>query len=488
MPRSTFSAAIGGVPMDMAAAKKQGRLEGLGASILEEHTHLNSLPNVVLQLILDALLPQPVTLDTPAAMWHPVLCLLSAGSSRARDAWGESLCLALPALGASGSSLSKSWATSLLAALKGGGRGGWQKMSTMRSIRTRTQCSSPLQSSPKLSGASLCAVGNNCLVLFGGRCSISGETLGETYVVRIPVRSSGLAHWEKLTCNPNPPARCYHSALRGSKNCSMFVFGGASNAGVLLGDAWWFEVKMVPAGPQGCLSSCGQWHRFKNTTSSESPSVRSSHVCVPWSRDGHAVLHGGLGEGGTKSDTWILKPEDSWVPLQTTGPRIARAHHCGGVVGDNLLIYSGQNENFLTVKNLCMLQLSTAVWQEVVLSQGPSARIDAAAAAVDSIGLLVFGGVGVDFEFESPVPWLVPAASSDNAMPQMMAPRLGAPCPRACSSMCMDGLHAYVFGGFDGQQDLGDLWCLHLAPNCFQQEELGASRLHFMLPESVKGF
>lgn len=487
MPHSTSSIAYGGVPPVVATAKRQGRMEGLGASILEEHTHLNSLPNVILQLILDALLPQPVPSDTPAAMWKPVVRLLSAGSSRARDAWGESLCLPFPALGASGSSLSKSWATSLLAALKGGGRGGWQKMSTMRSIRTRTQCSTPLQSSPKLSGASLCAVGSNCLVLFGGRCSISGETLGETYVVRIPVRCSGIAHWEKLTCNPKPPARCYHSALRGSQDCSMFVFGGASNAGVLLGDAWWFEVSMIATGPQGCKSSCGQWRRVKQAGSSASPSVRSSHVCVPWSRDGHAVLHGGLGEGGTKSDTWILKPGDSWVQLHTTGPRVARAHHCGGVVGDSLLIYSGQNEQNLTANNLCVLQLSTAIWQEVILSQGPTARIDAAAAAVGSLGLLVFGGVGVDFEFESPVPWLVPAEGSDQAVPRGMASRQGAPCPRACSSMCMDGLHAYVFGGFDGQQDLGDLWCLHLAPNCFQQEETCASRLHFMLPESVKG-
>lgn len=487
--------------MQLAALKRQGRVEDvdtvnfheqthLNSSlklVLKEQAHLNSLPNVVLQLILDVLLPQPASVDTEPDMWKPIVRLLSAGASRARDAWGESLALGFPALGASEKSLCKAWATSLLSALKGGGQGSWQKMSTMRSIRARTQCSTPMQSNPKLSGASLCAVGKNCLVLFGGRCSISGVTLDETYVVRIPMRSSGLANWEKLSCNPKPPVRCYHSATRGSKDSTMFVFGGAST-GALLGDAWWFEVAMVPSGPQGCLTSCGQWRRFHQSDSSVSPPARSSHVCAPWSNTGQAVLHGGLGEGGTKSDTWILKPGDCWEELVTTGPRVSRSHHCGGIVGDNFIIYSGQDEMFLAVNKLCMLQLSTLVWQEVVLAQGPSARIDAAAAAVESVGLVVFGGIGVNFEFESPVPWLIPTQSNTDVPPPLpMASRQSAPCSRVCSSMCMDGLHAYVFGGFDGQQDLGDLWCLNLAPNCFQPEQRGSnSVLHFM-PESVKG-
>lgn len=464
--------------MSVLASRKQQRMD--------EQSAFDSLPNVVLRLILETLLPEPIKINTSASMWQPVVRLLSAGSCRVRDALGEALCVGFPALQVSESSLRKSWTTSLLAAFRGGGHGCWQRMSTMRAIRTRTQCSTPLQSNPKLSGASLCAVGNNCLVLFGGRCSKSGVTLGETYVVRIPVRSSGIAQWEKLTCKEQPPARCYHSAMRGSSNSTMFIFGGASNGGILLGDAWWFEMTMIPAGPQGSMSSCGHWRRSKHAGSLASPSVRSSHVLAPWSRDGHAILHGGLGEGGTKSDTWVLKPKDCWVPLETTGPRIARAHHCGGIVGDNFLIYSGQDENFLTVKSLCMLQLSTAVWQEVLLTQGPSARIDAAAAVVDSLGLLVFGGVGVDFEFESAEPWLLPADCSSDSPPLKMTSRQNAPCQRACSSMCMDGLHAYVFGGFDGQQDLGDLWCLNLAPACFQEAPLGASALQ-LLPESVRG-
>lgn len=274
---------------------------------MEEQSHLNSLHDVVLQLILEMLLTKPIMIDASALMWQPAVRLMSAGSSPFREALRESLCESFPALQVSESRLRKSWATSLLAALRGGNRGCWQRMSAMRAIRSRTQCSTPLLSSPKLSGASLCAVGSTCLVLFGGRCSISGETLGATYVVRVLTPCSGIAQWERLICKEQPPARCYHSAVRGSTESTMFVFGGASNGGILLGDAWRFEVTMVPAGPQGCMSSYGQWCQCKNAGSLATPSARSSHVCAPWSHDGSAILHGGLGEGGTKSGDRISK-------------------------------------------------------------------------------------------------------------------------------------------------------------------------------------
>jgi hypothetical protein len=253
----------------------------------------------------------------------------------------------------------------------------------------------------------------------------------------------------------------------------MFAFGGAgtdltNGAESLLADTWLLELTSVLVDPVGAVASCGVWTRCDQNSSLDVPSARSSHVCSAcFSQQGRGVLHGGLGENGVLSDTWLLQSTGHWVELKTSGPIVARAHHSGGVVQDKLLIYSGQDERYLTVCSTFALHLPTAVWEEVKLQNAPSPRIDAGVTVVDTVGLLVFGGVGMAFGFEEPNPWMLPATPQTDFQPRAMAEGQDAPCPRACCSMCSDGLYAYVFGGFDGEQDLGDLWCLDLAPGCF---------------------
>jgi hypothetical protein len=220
------------------------------------------------------------------------------------------------------------------------------------------------------------------------------------------------------------------------------------------------------------------------------------------------------------SDVWLFHSGTAhapagWRELQATGPRVARAHHSGGVVGDTLLVFSGQDANLLTTETICALHLPTAVWSVAVLpSDGPAARIDASCAAIPALGLLLFGGVGARFEFESEVPWLIPggqAATGDdgalsgfaNSQPHspansqahdhagslthaplpapagrhpplsLVSPWQRAPKQRACAALAVEGMHAFVFGGFDGQQDLNDLWCLSLVPPAFADASAG---------------
>ena len=141
--------------------------------------------------------------------------------------------------------------------------------------------------------------------------------------------------------------------------------------------------------------------------------------------------------------------------------------------------------------------------------------MDAAAACVDGVGLVVFGGVGATFDFVSSTAWLLPAGSAgardggvdggeggggagdahgggtggggarapdgddgearraaarQDVMRSLTSPWDDAPCPRACACVCAsDALQLYMFGGFDGTRDLDDLWCLSLAPTCFRR-------------------
>jgi hypothetical protein len=405
------------------------------------------------------------------------------------------------------------WST-LLARLLSGGAGKWLKLNTVRAVRPMQNEMAPLQSAPRLSGASLCAIAPGKLCVFGGRSASNGETHDATILAtvtwRAPAAASadrasprGLVVWDKLRCEMSPPARCYHSATMMGE--SMVVVGGAATDGdVLLDDVWSLCSSLLRWQPVDCVGH-------------SRPSARSSHICCAWHSEEHGpvlVLHGGLGAKGVTGDVWLLRRQSSsaasrgaraeralmaaqWQMLETSGDAVKRAHHSGGVVGTgdaaSLLVFSGQDEHLLTVGVLASLSLATATWHSLVLpTDGPaggiSPRIDGAAANVEGVGLVVFGGVGDTFGFvEASDAWLLRRAADAVRPPPrrlcdtMMARRANpspasnvattAPVPaaRACQGLCADGLRVYLFGGFDGERDLDDLWCLSLLPAAFHE-------------------
>ena len=264
----------------------------------------------------------------------------------------------------------------------------------------------------------------------------------------------------------------------------------------------------APSGPP--LS----WRRLQPAGSP--PTARSSHICVSWPGGNALVVQGGLSTDGVLGDTWLLRPSGDgddgceWVELHTSGATVKRAHHAGGLVGLSMLLaFSGQDETLLTKHTLCALDLLTATWTSVALpTEGPCwstrrqahsgshcgapiARIDGAGAAVAGVGLVIFGGVGDDFGFvpaadawllrgpvdvrparrlalpvkSSPVASATAVGGTTNGGAGDVSPPLDVgPCGRACLGLCADGLSLYLFGGFDGEADLSDLWTLDLQP------------------------
>ena len=262
--------------------------------------------------------------------------------------------------------------------LTGGGQALWQAFRPLRAVRPSTMHTMPLQAPPRVSGASLCALAPQHLCLFGGRDSISGDTLGATRLVSV---RSGVAVWDVLTSKTHPPARCYHTAslwptARGSRQgsgvcLSMVVFGGAGDGDGegndwtgtrgLLSDLWSATVTVPdPSSAAAAGGATGRpcvpppplsWRPLE-PRSERSPAARSSHVCAAWAAAGALVIHGGLSSGGVLGDTWLLsrgRDEGSgteqceWIEVVTSGACVQRAHHSGGVVAEStLLIFSGQ--------------------------------------------------------------------------------------------------------------------------------------------------
>jgi hypothetical protein len=509
---------------------------------------LLTLPPEILDRIAQNVLPPGLWADSPWA-WAPAVafgsCCLAAHASL-----GASLMSCIPAFEAlepRAEHANTCW-FSLLAALRAPDGGRWHSLRPLRAKRPAARGMEAMQNAPRLSGGTLCAMGGSRLVLYGGRSSETGQTLASARLVTLSFYPIPLAQWDDLRSDVCPPPRCYHTAVRWAAAeraapagaSKMLVFGGAgeSAGGVapesdlsqnaLHGDTWCLHLWPAAAAGQPSTRSprCASWERIPPPPGAPSPAARSSHVCSVWlGGGGLPVLHGGLGNDGTMSDTWLFcsgqknGAPDGWKEMQTCGQRVARAHHSGGVVGDSLLVFSGQDANLLTSETICALHLPTATWSVAALpSDGPASRIDASCAVIPSLGLLLFGGVGAQFEFESDVPWFVPGgaatAGRDNGLSgsackqahnyacsrahspapsqvddltqgprtaaagrlaplSLVSPWERAPKQRACAALAVDGLHAYVFGGFDGQQDLDDLWCLSLIPPAFADAAAG---------------
>ena len=454
------------------------------------------------QISIAELLLPALGLGSDSVAWRNIM-KLSATSNLVHLAVLEAVRALAPAALGSTSLSPAAFARHIGTLLAGGGHTRWKALRPLRAVRPKQANRFPLQEPPKLSGASLCALAPQQLCLFGGRESDSGRTLGATRLITI---SSGIAIWDTLHSDVCPPARCYHTALawerRGRRNAThMLAFGGAGEGDEgnenLLGDVWMAEVN---SGQQPL-----SWRALY--PAGEAPVARSSHVCAQWADAGALIFHGGLAADGVLGDTWVLKGvgggcETQWSEVHTSGAVVKRAHHSGGLTGGStLLVFSGQDETLGTVHSLASLDLQTAAWSLVHLptdgpgwstrrmaSDGshcgaPIARIDGAATAIPHVGLVLFGGVGDDFGF---VPahdaWLLRSANditprrrlalpltdatnADEDAPggAIAAPAVG-PCGRACLGLCADGLRIYVYGGFDGEADLSDLWELNLEP------------------------
>ena len=498
--------------LDMSYAATPEEAVGVSDATAEEQLAFSSLPFEVLVSVGAALLPSN-GFAAPPTSWHDAVYFIST-SRLTHAAMLEAMRerMHVPSVGPRA-------LCALVRSLLCGGESKWKAVRPLRAVRAQTPYSVPMQAPPRLSGGSLCALAPGRLCLFGGRDSASGDTLSGTRLVTL---RSSVAIWDDIVCDVHPEARCYHTAVvwNGAprsrmESAPMVVFGGAgegeSGHENLLDDVWSATMAAsasAGAGPTTATEPPLSWRQLK--PGGTSPAARSSHISAGWPTRRALILHGGLSTDGVLGDTWLLQPNPTcsdgceWVEMQTSGATVKRAHHAGGLVGDStLLVFSGQDATLITQHTLCALHLDTAVWSSVALPTdgpcwstrrqahsgshcgAPIARIDGAGAHVAGVGLVIFGGVGDDFGFvpaadawllrgagdvrppkrlalpKSPPP---PPVDGDGAARGPSAPPDVGPCARACLGLCADGLALHLFGGFDGEADLDDLWTLDLQP------------------------
>ena len=160
---------------------------------------LSCLPPELLRAIASHLLP-PSLLSAPAFHWSAAVQFALAAAPL-HTAFGEALCDAVPALALiepkQEEEVHGCW-PALVAALRGPDSGRWLPLRTLRAVRpAHAGMLVPVQEAPRVSGATLVALDRTRLVLFGGRCSHSGETMGDTHLATVSFYPRGLAQWDR---------------------------------------------------------------------------------------------------------------------------------------------------------------------------------------------------------------------------------------------------------------------------------------------------
>ena len=346
---------------------------------------------------------------------------------------------------------------------------------------------------------------DSSMIVFGG--AGEGEALRNDAwsLSRGSSSASAVWQWQPLAPRNQPPApRSSHVCAYWEERAALVVHGGLGSDGVT-GDTWLLTHSEGGTGGGGQGGSRGggggkgggafsgpcEWVEL----STAGPSVKRAHAC------------GGLVRSSASAATLVL--------YSGQDERLLTVHDIATLC--------------LATATWSIARLPSEAPSRGLApaAAAPVARIDAAASAVRGVGLLVFGGVGDSFEFvprenawllrsgadTMPVQPAVPvvaattstaaaAATNSTAATSTAATASAtvannrtfaasstttattatiasttttattatiaskrAPRARACLGMCTDGLRAYTFGGFDGEHDLDDLWCLSLLPD-----------------------
>jgi hypothetical protein len=155
---------------------------------------LSTLPPEVLVAIASGLLPVEGLADETWQSWRAAL-FFAAASQLTHAALLEAARERMPVAVGTADMGAAAFAAHIGALLCGGGRSAWQLVRPLRAVRAQTSTTTPLQVTPRLAGATLCAVAPSRLCLFGGRDSASGDTLDATHLAQI---RGGVAIWDVL--------------------------------------------------------------------------------------------------------------------------------------------------------------------------------------------------------------------------------------------------------------------------------------------------
>ncbi|MFH2005946.1 MAG: kelch repeat-containing protein [bacterium] len=220
---------------------------------------------------------------------------------------------------------------------------------------------------------SLVHVGNNTLILFGGKDAYS-DYLSETWQFDI-----GTSTWTQLSPVANPGLRDAQDMVYVGGD-TVILFGGKDDWGTALGDTWEYDV------------AANTWTQL---TPANAPAIRFKHRLVYIGGD-LVILYGGRDDWGTAySDTWEYDvAANTWTQLTTTGTPPMRHGHGMAFGGNNNVILHGGVDlgTYSVLTDTWEYSVATSTWTQIAPAATPGPRMAHSMVYLDSGLVLLFSG------------------------------------------------------------------------------------------------
>ncbi len=226
--------------------------------------------------------------------------------------------------------------------------------------------------------------------------------------------------WTNLEESSTPPVRSSSPLVYDANNNRIILFGGYGAFDILLSDTWTYHLENKT------------WTQIISLTK---PAKRYGHSMVYDSDNEYMILFGG-NDYGKKDDTWVLDCEnDIWVELNSTIKPSNRYWH--SMIYDqqnkNSIIFGGRTGSVISLEGIddtWKYDHSQDTWEEIETSSSPPARYEA------------------------------PFVYDENNQ------------------------KAFLFGGYNGENTLNDLWMLKLKDGNYQWSD-PKDTTHTTVPISI---
>ncbi|KAL2636441.1 hypothetical protein R1flu_007920 [Riccia fluitans] len=282
-------------------------------------------------------------------------------------------------------------------------------------------------------------------------------------MARNPVWASGfldvLLRWTVPLVTWEPPARAGHTAVSspkeaGSETCIRVIVFGGYNGREWLNDVLLFDTDEM------------QWKTLVCSTSSDNriPSPRQTHTACAIG-DNMIVILGGFDGTNDLSDLIILRISQDELSYEWSYPPnvaggkpgpISQHTSCLFKKGRSMVVFGGYRSSVGLLNELWILDLQCMLWSSPEYFGTPPSRRRGHGAAIIGTKMFVFGGFnGVENLSD------LHALDLESMTWELVETQGEVPSPRRQFAVAVVGQHFVVHGGFSGSRYLGDVFSFH---------------------------
>jgi hypothetical protein len=299
----------------------------------------------------------------------------------------------------------------------------------------------PTHSPPLRVSFRIAYLGEDKVILFGGRLTENSTLIGDTWIYDLSDNE-----WTEVKCDTSPRAREF-PAMTHIADGKILLYGGLLEGDYGLGsDTWIFDLETM---------------KWKELFPARHPVARDRAVCA-YSEENKALLYGGNGKLDFCDDTWIYDlGKNEWDSITNYFPRGREVAQMCEINDNDLALYSGHTSSYkYNNSDVFIFSKNSMAWRKINLIKPNKYRdFTSMVKLVDNVAL-VFGGM-TDSTWYNDDTWLLDI--KDSTWIQL---NLELKPPKRCYNY-LAGIgqgKAILFGGAGVDYDLNDTWLFEYDP------------------------